>query len=114
MSSRFGLLGKMSATQYAVSKIGSNSFFLDSIGSCYEQGYNYLFWYFGRPPSFTKNLIIDPLLVEQQKQATTQLGVIMVTHSNKNKFEFYEKYAQYRRRMIDQKMFKDIEILIVK
>ena len=114
MSSRFGLLGKMSATQYAVSKIGSNSFFLDSIGSCYEQGYNYLFWYLRHPPSYTKNLIIDPELTGQKGEVATQLGIIMVAHSDKNKFEFYKKYAEYKKRTIGQKMFNDIEVLIVK
>ena len=114
MSGRFGLEDKMSAVQYGVAKVGNNSFFLDSIGACYDQGYNYLFWYLGHSPAYTKNLIIDPELVKQNKHAPTQLEIVMVAHSDKNKFEFYEKYIEYKRQAIDQKMFGNIEVLIIK
>lgn len=114
MQGHFGLLDKTNAVKYALSKVGDNSFYLDSIGSCYDQGYNYLFWYFGSPPSYTKNLIIDPQLVGQKRIADTQVGVIIVAHSDKNKFGFYKNYTEYKNRAVDQKRFRDIEVLILK
>lgn len=114
MKGRFGLLEKTRAVEYAVSRVENKSFFLDSIGSCYEQGYNYLFWYYKHPPAYTKDLIFDPLLVGQKEERPTQIGVVIAAHSDKNKLEFYKEHAEYKKRAIDKKTFENIEVLIVK
>lgn len=113
MHGKFGLQDKVSAVQYAVSKVDDSTFFLDSIGSCYEQGYNYLFWYFKNPPEYTKNLIIDPLLTGQKEEIKTETGVVMVSHHRDNNVKFYDSYAHYKSREISHQMFNGIEVLIV-
>ena len=111
---RFGLSTKVSAVKYATEVIGDKQFYFDSLGSCYAQGYMYLFWYFGKRPvySYTDDMF-TPTFYFKAKEPKPKVGVVMVNPSNNETKEFQEKYNSYKTKSILSKKIEDVEVLII-
>jgi 4-amino-4-deoxy-L-arabinose transferase-like glycosyltransferase len=109
----FGLSAKASAVKYALSQIGNRPFYLDSIGSCYAQGYNYLFWYFGNFPkqSYSDDMFTPAYYTKSLDRP--KVGVVMVNPSKIENEEFYQKYNSYKQKTIANQQIGNIEVLIV-
>lgn len=110
----FGLNAKIGATRLAASALGDRPFYLESIGSCYAQGYNYLFWRFGKTPtySFSDGMFAGSLYPEPTGPKP-KIGVVMVNPSKNESSDFWEKYNLYKSKTIDSKKVGQIEVLIV-
>lgn len=110
---KFGLSDKAEATRWAIKSIGENPFFLDSLGSCFQNGYIYLFWYYGKPPITTYLDDVFTPTFYKKTDITPQTGVVMVNPSQIESLEFWKKYAFYKDKVISRKQFGSIEVLIV-
>ncbi|KKR88150.1 MAG: hypothetical protein UU34_C0001G0147 [Candidatus Curtissbacteria bacterium GW2011_GWA1_41_11] len=111
----YGLGAKTRAVKYAVSKIGDKPFYLDSIGSCHTQGYNYLFWHYGNFPthSYTDD-IFTPAYYQKSDLPKPPLGIVMVVKPSEDGLnEFQKIYADYKQKTIESKKIGKIEVLIV-
>ena len=110
----FGLSAKVSAVKYALSQIGNRPFYLDSIGSCYAQGYNYLFWYLGNFPTHSySDDQFTPTYYPRSVTLKPSLGVVMVNPSNQETENFYQKYNDYLQKIKVKQKVGSIEVLIV-
>jgi len=110
-----GLAVKEKAIKYALAKIDSKEFYLDSIGTCYAYGgYRYLFWFYGREPlySYADNLYWDWLYPRPIKDKP-DLGVVMVNSLDKNDQGFLQSYNAYKKITKASQKFDAIEVLIV-
>lgn len=113
-TNKYGLQARIGAVRLATTALGDKPFYFESLGSCYSQGYLYLFWYFGHLPQYTHNLILDPLLLGQRKdQVRPNLGVVFVNPSKKEGRDFFEKYLEYKKKSIQEFKSGEIEVLIV-
>lgn len=110
---RFGLSDKAEASKWAVESIGKKPFYLDSIGSCFNYGYVYLFWYYGKQPMATyADYMFIPTFYKKFDNTLTN-GVVMVNPSQIESLEFWKKYAFYKDKIVSRKLFGNIEVLIV-
>lgn len=110
---KFGLSDKAEASKWAVGSIGNKPFYLDSIGSCFNYGYVYLFWYYGNQPMATyADYMFIPTFYKKFDNALTN-GVVMVNPSRVEGLEFWKKYAFYKDKIVSRKQFSNIEVLIV-
>lgn len=113
-NSDFGLANKMQAVSYALEKVNGKPFELDSIGSCYAQGYIYLFWKGGQLPvkSYADDMFSSTLNLNLNKikPSTT---VVMVNPSGSEIKVFYEKYNSYLAHAKKRLRIGKIEILII-
>lgn len=113
MNDNYGLANKAKAVRYALNEISRRSFFFDSIGSCYAQGYLFLFWYFGQMPDQLIGAMIDPNLIPKPLDQKPHLGVVFVNPSKKEGEDFYKRYNLYKQITVSSNKIDDIEILIV-
>lgn len=112
-SGKFGLSDKLYATKWATENVGERAFFLDTLGSCYQNGYIFLFWFYGKQPITTyADDIFTPTFYVKSKTKPT-IGVVMVNPSKVEGLEFWKQYAYYKDKIISRKQFENIEILIV-
>lgn len=113
-SNKFGLLSKAKAVQYATQEIGRQPFSLDSLGSCFSQGYIYLFHYYGHLPakSYADDMFSSTVFSKPQQEPS--LKVIMVNPSVAESEKFWKKYFDYKSREIKSKKVNEIEVIIVK
>lgn len=109
----FGLSDKAEATRWAVRSVGEKPFFLDSLGSCFQNGYIYLFWYYGKQPITTYADDIFTPTFYKKTDVIPKIGVVMVNPSQIEGLEFWKKYAFYKDKVISRKQFVNIEVLIV-
>jgi len=114
-SGHFGLSSKVDSVKFALSEVKGRPFYLESLGSCYSQGYLYLFWYYGQSPSHTIGIGTDfaPTLIPSQDGPKPNLGVVLVNPSETETLEFKDKYNLYKTKTVKSKKIKDIEVLIV-
>lgn len=110
-----GFQNKLSATNYALEKIGNKKFSLDTLSSCFRwDGFYYPYVYLGRHPvkSFQDpnySYLYDYKVPVKQPRYI----VVMVP---KGKFEdqkFYDFYNRYQKWVIDRKTFGGIEVMIL-
>lgn len=110
----FGLSAKSQAVEFAISQIGNKPFFLDSIGSCFAQGYNFLFWHHGNfPKTSYSDDSFTPTYYPKHMGDRPKLGVVMVTPSEAETAEFYQKYETYKQKSVSSSKVGKIEVLIV-
>lgn len=110
----YGLNARANAVKFAVAQIGNKPFFLDSIGSCYAQGYNFLFWHYGNfPKTSYSDDSLTPTFYERSTAPKPGLGVVMVSPSEVETSEFYIKYNEYKQKTVTSKQIGEIEVLIV-
>jgi len=109
----FGLANKVQAVKYAIDKVGGQPFELDSIGSCYAQGYIYLFWQGGQLPvksyaddMFSSTLRLNPNNIKPKMRVVIVNPSATETYDFKTKYQKYLKTADYRAR------FGKIEVLV--
>lgn len=112
-SGDFGLKNKTAAVVLALSKIRGQPFRLETLGSCYSQGYVYLFWQQGQLPvqsyadkMFSSTLFLNPNNIKPGKT------VVMVNPSTIETKEFYQKYNNYLLRARERLKVGKIEVLI--
>ena len=112
-TSRFGLAARSRAVKAALTEIGDKPFGLDSIGSCFAQGYNYLFWYFGNFPvqSYSDEQMVPTYYLHSGSQKP-EVGVVMVNPSQVESQSFWETRAEYLSKTLVRKQVGEIEILI--
>lgn len=108
----FGLANKAGAVRYAISQTNGQPFSVDSLGSCYAQGYVYLLWYFGQMPSKVRGLIFDQSAVTLNTSSPF-VGIVFVNPSRNESPEFWQKYNRYKSFELNSKKIDDIEIIIV-
>lgn len=110
----FGLKAKTDAVKYALSKTAERVFYLDTIGSCYSQGYIYLFWkYGGKIQSSYADDMFTPTFYKKILAPRPKLGVVMVNPSKVESAEFWEKYSNYREKTQTSAKFGGVEVLVV-
>lgn len=110
----FGLGAKIDATRLAARTVGDRSFYLDSLGSCYAQGYNYLFWRFGKTPTYSfGDSMFAGSLYPQPSRPRPKIGVVMVNPSKNESLDFWGKYNLYKSKTINNEKIGQIEVLIV-
>jgi len=110
---RFGLADKAAATKWAVAKISDKPFYLDSLGSCFQNGYVYLFWFYGKMPSSTyADDVFTPTFYPKPNNIP-KTGVIMVNPTDMESAEFWRKYEFYKAEAISRQQVGSIEVLIV-
>lgn len=109
-TNKFGLRNRIDATVESLKLIGNRDYYLVSLGSCYAQGYIYLFDHFGKKPSYVEGLIFDPAYFQQEIKP--DLGVILV-NPLEGESEYLEKYDIYKSRALVSRKVGDIEIIIV-
>ena len=109
-SDPFSLYKKSAAVKFALSQVSGREFYLESLGGCFNQGYLYLFWYFGQLPISAEGLIFDPAFFESGEKP--DLGVVLV-HDLKNTDDSFAKYTNYLSQTISRKKLGGIEVLIV-
>ena len=114
-SGHFGLSSKVNSVKFALSEVKGRPFYLESLGSCYSQGYLYLFWYYGQSPSHTIGIGTNfaQTLVPSPEGPKPNLGVVLVNPSETETQEFKNKYNLYKTKTVKSKKIKDIEVLIV-
>ena len=110
----FGLAAKAEATEKALREVDKKPFFLDSIGSCFAQGYNYLFWYFGNFPTHSySDDQFTPTYYPRSTNKKPSLGAVMVNPSKEESEEFKTRYNFYKQKAKKIERVGAIEILIV-
>lgn len=109
----FSLKNKVDAVSFALTKVKGKPFQLESLGSCYAQGYIYLFWQRGQLPvksyadeMFSSTLNLNPTGIKPQ------VSVVIVNPSKVESREFYDKYLNYLAKSKDRAKFGKIEVLI--
>lgn len=113
-TSKFGLRDKIDATRWTIGKVEGRPFELVSIGSCYAQGYVYLFWQRGHPPvkSYADDMFSSTLNLNP-KSLDPQMTVVMVNPSGEEGPEFWNRYNSYRQKADYGSRFGGVEVLIV-
>lgn len=109
----FGLLAKSNAVKLALQKVGNREFNFESIGSCYQSGYMYLFWRNGRfPKTSWADDTFSPTFYQRNltKPSTT---VVIASPSEKESQQYFEKYNIYKSQAIFSERAGEIEILIL-
>lgn len=110
----YNLEARRSVVKETLAKIGGSPFFFESIGSCYAQGYLYLFWYYGNLPVYVENIKIDPLLIGQKGDSVRpNFGVVFVNPSKKESSAFFIKYFKYKKQAKQEFKIGDTEVLLV-
>lgn len=111
----FSLQERAQATKFAVSQLNGEPYSLDSLGSCYAQGYNYLFWYYGYQPkvSYSDNHL-SPTYYNSPQFEEPQTSVVIVNPSENESENFWKEYRKYEKLAYIKKSFKNIEVLIIK
>lgn len=111
---KFGLSSKVAAVKETAGYVGNRQFALQTLGSCYSQGYIYLFWYFGHMPitsyaddSFT------PTFYERLREPEPELSIVMVNPSNRESESFWSQYNLYKQAAKVTKRVDSIEVLII-
>ena len=111
----FGLKAKSLAVKDSIKEIGDKSFALDSIGSCFAQGYVYLFWYFGKEQvSSYADEWFGSGIIKPQSDARANLKVVMVNPSKKESEDFFKKYLLYKAKAFKSKEIGEVEVLFLK
>lgn len=109
----FGLLEKTQAVKFAASKIDNRKFSLKSIGSCFGQGYLYLFWYYGHLPIKSEGLIYDQAYVTSDENSDAKVKIILANHSEFEDENFYKEYNFFKSQSTNSKKFGGVEVLII-
>lgn len=113
-SNKFGLGSKVMAVKSAINEVAGRQFYLDSIGSCYSQGYIYLFWYLGHSPSISyADLMFGTGLIQPKSSSKPNLGIVMVNPSENESREFFDKYNFYKAKTVKTLNLNEIEVLVV-
>ena len=113
-SNKFGLLSKVEAVKTALKETDDAPFYLDSIGSCFQEGYVYLFWYFAKQPFISyADDFYGPGLIQKPKIQDPKLGIVMVNKANWELSDFYSKYNFYRSKASKVLKVNEIEVLVV-
>lgn len=110
-----GFKNKLEATKFALDKVGSHKFSLDSLGSCFKfDGFYYPFLLFGRHPEKSYQ---DPnyswLYDYTTPKSHPDRIVVMVSKGEFEKKDFFENYNRYNQWVIEKKSFGGIEVLIL-
>lgn len=110
-SNKYGLGNRIDAVKSALNLVGDSPYYLVSLGSCFAQGYIYLFDYFGHPPSYVEGLIFDQAYFQQGSKP--DLGIILANPSENEASNYWESYNTYKIRAEASRKIGDIEVLIV-
>lgn len=111
----YGLSRRVAAVKYVLSETGGAPFYLESLGSCYSQGYLYLFWYFGHLPSKFNGIgaYFVPNLIDRGKEQKVDLAVILADSTIGNDEKIWRRYQFYKSVSLESRKFGDIEVLIL-
>ena len=110
----FGLKAKSLAVKDSIKEIGDKSFALDSIGSCFAQGYVYLFWYFGKEPvSSYADEWFGSGIIKPQTDVKANLKVVMVNPSKNESKDFFDKYSLYKAKAFKSMDTGEVEVLFL-
>ena len=113
-SNKFGLLSKVEAVKAALKETSGAPFYLDSIGSCFQEGYIYLFWYYGRQPFLSyADDIFGPGIIQKPDIPKPKLGVVMVNKGEMETADFYQKYNFYKSKASKVIDVNEVQVLIV-
>jgi len=113
-SNEFGFGSKVQAVKAALDEASGRPFYLDSIGSCFQEGYIYLFWYFGRQPFLSyADDIFGPGIIQKPDIPKPKLGVVMVNKGEVEMADFYQKYNFYKSKASKVIDVNEIQVLIV-
>lgn len=114
LSGNFGLSEKIAATKVAMQLVDKRSFYLDTLGSCFQNGYMYLFWYFGRAPTHSwADEMFAPTYFPVPVGDRPKTGVVMVNPSTTEGLYFWIKYIDYKKKTVKSATVGQIEILMV-
>ena len=102
------------AVKDSIKEIGDKSFALDSIGSCFAQGYVYLFWYFGKEPvSSYADEWFGSGIIKPQTDVKANLKVVMVNPSKNESKDFFDKYSLYKAKAFKSMDTGEVEVLFL-
>ena len=109
----FGLAAKQRAVNAALEKVDGRDFYLESIGSCYQTGYMYLFWQKGQFP--TSSWMDDLFSGTYYPRVTTTIDVkIIISSPSKNEGkQFFEKYNHTKQNASNSVQIGGIEVLVI-
>lgn len=113
-TNKFGWEQKWQATQFAISKVGSQSFSLEALGTCHRYGgFRYLFTLAGKDPdsSYVDN-DLGYLYNKPQLTAKPSLAVVMVAPEIHEGGTFREQYEYFKQRKIASRSFGELEVII--
>lgn len=109
----FGLKNKTTAVALALKEVAGVPFALETMGSCYSQGYIYLFWQQGQLPvksyaddMFSSTLNLNPNNIKPKKK------VVMVNPSRFETQAFWDKYNKYAKQAKEKFRVGKIVVLI--
>ncbi len=110
----YGFDTKYKAVIWAIDNINSD-FALDSLSNCYKyNGYRYLFYLAGKEP--TKSFVDQNFFWLYDKlpsEIHPKTLVVMVASDYKKDLILKHKYSQYKDRLINSKIFGELEVLII-
>ena len=88
----FGLAAKKAIVREAIEHIDNREYYLESLGSCYQMGYMYLFWQAGHFP--TSSWMDDMFSPTYYPRTFTKADTkIVISNPSKNESkQFFEKY----------------------
>lgn len=113
-SNRFGLLSKVEAVKIALKETNNAPFYLDSIGSCFQEGYVYLFWYYGRQPFLSyADDVFGSGIIQKPDIPKPKLGIVMVNKGEVETADFYQKYNFYQSKASKVIDVNEVQVLIV-
>ena len=109
----FGLAAKQKAVNAALVRVEGRDFYLESIGSCYQTGYMYLFWQKGHfPTSSWMDDMFSPTYYP--RVLTTTDAKVIISNPSKNETEqFFEKYIQAKQNTSSSVTIGEIEVLVI-
>lgn len=109
----FGLGEKRLAVKYAIDKLRGHPFELQSKGSCYQNGYVYLFWQMGHAPvksyedqRFSSTLNLNP------GNISPEYKVLIVHDLAQQSEDFKDEIESERQKAVFIKKQKGIETII--
>lgn len=112
-SDDFGLSAKSKVVQIAIDKLDGKPFHLESIGSCYQTGFMYLFWYWGHFPttSYADDMFSGTFYPRSYDRPTTT--VVIATPPLLDKTNYWERYKYYKDRAKIFESINKIDLMIL-
>lgn len=114
-TNNFGLSTKAGAVQYAIAQTAGRPFYLESLGKCFNHGYLYLFWYFGRLPtqSIGTGEYFAPNLIPSPPETKPKVGVIFANIYEGEDEQFWQKVNFYQSKAGKVGDFGNIKVMIL-
>lgn len=112
-SDDFGLLKKTQVVKYAISQVENSDFHLESLGSCYQTGYLYLFWQLGHFPttSFADDMFSGTFYARNYSKP--EKTIVIASPSKNESKDYYVLYDKYKNLATTSQKFGGVEVLVI-